>query len=207
LPRSGVIEKVWPRVGNGFTWALGCRNGKPPRLRLSIGANLGTKIYALVVAAAMIAADIFFVLLAVMVVSDQFAKRAHDWAVTAAVMLVGLSVPVFVVSAVAYVMLGVLRTGAWLDATTLRMRVGFRTTSVDLATADIHCGPQGETLIARDPRSGSTLTLTLRGPGSVRLPSTQLRALAEAISHGQARAISEDDPLVVSDRLRDLAKS
>jgi hypothetical protein len=179
----------------------------PPRLRLSIGANSGTKIFALVVAVAMIAADLFFVLLTVMVVSDQFAKRAHDWAVTAAVMFVGLSPAIYVVSAVAYVMLGVLRTGAWLDGTTLSMRVGFRTTSVDLATADVHCGLHGKTLIARDPGSGSTLTLTLRGPGSVRLPSAQLRALAEAISQGPVRTTSEDDPLVVAERLRDLAKS
>jgi hypothetical protein len=179
----------------------------PPCLRLSIGANSSTKTFALVVAAAMIAADIFFVLFGVMVVSDQFAERAHDWVVTAAVMFVVLSVAIYVVSAVAYVMLGVATTGARLDGTTLSMRVAFRTTSVDLATADIHCGLQGKTLIARDPRSGSTLTLTLWGPGSVRLPSAQLRALAEAISHGQARTTSEDDPLVVADRLRGLAKS
>ncbi|HEX8860372.1 MAG TPA: hypothetical protein VGC06_15030 [Actinomycetes bacterium] len=179
----------------------------PQRLRLSIGANSGTKTLALVVAAAMVATDIFFVLLGAMVVSDQVAKRAHDWAVTAAVMFVGLSVAIYVVSAVAYVMLGVLRTGAWLDGTTLSMRVGFRTTSVDLATADIHCGLQGKTLIARDPRSGSTLTLTLRRPGSVRLPSAQLHALAEAISQGQTRTTSEEDPLAMAERLRDLAKS
>jgi hypothetical protein len=179
----------------------------PPRLRLSIGANRGTKSFALVVAAAMIATDIFFVLLGVMVVSDQVAVRAHDWAVTAAVMLVVLSVAIYVVSAVAYLMLPVATTGAWLDGTTLSMRVAFRTTSVDLATADIHCGLQGKTLIARDPRSGSTLTLTLRGPGSVRLPSAQLRAVAEAISNGQARPTSTDDPLGVADRLRDLART
>jgi hypothetical protein len=128
-------------------------------------------------------------------------------AVTAAVMFVLLSVPIYVVSAVAYVMLGVLTTGAWLDGTTLSMRVAFRTTSVDLATADIHRGPQDKTLVARDPRSGSTLTLMLRGPGPVRLPSAQLRALAEAISQGQTRTTSEEDPLVVAERLRDLAKS
>jgi hypothetical protein len=179
----------------------------PPRLRLSIGANSGTKTFAFVVASLMIAADIFFVLLGVMVVNDQFAERARDWAVTAAVMFVLLAVPIYVVSAVAYVMLGVATTGAWLDGTTLSMRVAFRKTSVDLATADIHCGLQGKTLIARDARSGSTLTLTLRGPGSVTLPSAQLRALAEAISHGRARTTSEDDPLVAADRLRDLAKS
>jgi hypothetical protein len=179
----------------------------PPRLRLSIGANSGTKIVALVVAAAMIAADIFLVLLGVLVVSDQVAERAHDWAVTAAVLFVLLAVPLYVVSAVGYVMLGVATTGAWLERTTLRMRVGLRTTSVDLATADVHCGPQDETLIARDPRSGSTLTLRLRGPGSVSLPSAQLRAVAEAIGQGQAPATSKEDPLVVAARLRDLANS
>lgn len=125
----------------------------PPRLRLSIGANRGTKTFALVVAAAMIATDIFFVLLGVGVVSDQVAVRAHDWAVTAAVMLVVLAVAIYVVSAVAYLMLAVATTGAWLDGTTLSMRVACQPTSVDLATADIHCGLQGKTLIARDPRS------------------------------------------------------
>jgi hypothetical protein len=190
-----------------FTGHYAAAMASPPRLRLSIGANSGTKIFAFVVAAVMVATDLFFVLLGVLVVSDQFAEGAHDWAVTAAVMFVGLSVAIYVVSAVGYVMLGVARIGAWLEGTTLRMRVGFRTTSVDLATADIHCGLQGKTLIARDPRSGTTLTLTLRGPGSVRLPSAQLRALAEAISQGQAHATSEDDPLVVAERLRDLAKS
>jgi hypothetical protein len=179
----------------------------PPRLRLSIGANSGTKILAFVVAAVMVATDLFFVLLGVMVVSDQFAKRAAGWPVTAGALAVGFSIPIYVVSAVAYVMLGVLRTGAWLDGSTLSMRVGFRTTSVDLAQADVHCGLQGRTLVARDPGSGSTLTLTLRGRGSVRLPSAQLRALAEAISQGQARTSSEEDPLVVAERLRDLATS
>jgi hypothetical protein len=163
--------------------------------------------FAFVVAAAMIAADIFFVLLGVVVVRDQVVKQADDWMVTAAVMAVGLAIGIYVVSAVAYVMLGVLRTGAWLDGTTLRMRVGFRTTSVDLATADIHRGLHGKTLVARDPRSRSTLTLTLQGPGSVRLPSAQLRAVAGAISQGQARATSTDDPVVVADQLRDLASS
>ena len=179
----------------------------PPRLRLSIGAHRATRVFAFVVAAVMVAADLFFVLLGVLVVSDQIAERAHDWVVTAAVMFVGLSPAIYVVSAVAFVMLGLLTTGAWLDGTTLSMRVKFRTTSVDLATADIRCDPQGKTLIARDPGSASTLTLTLRGPGSVRLPAAQLRALAEAISAGQTRTTSEEDPLVVAERLRDLATS
>jgi hypothetical protein len=195
------------RIVNGFTWAIRWADGTPPRLRLSIGANSGTKIFALVVATAMIAADIFFVLLGVGLVSDQIVKQADDWMVTAAVITVGLSIPVYVVSAFAYVMLGVVTTGAWLDGTTLSMRVAFRKTSVNLATADIHRGPQGKTLVARDPRSGSTLTLTLQGPGPVRPPSAQLRAVAEAISQGQARTISTDDPLVVADQLRDLARS
>ncbi|HYT91334.1 MAG TPA: hypothetical protein VEL76_21660, partial [Gemmataceae bacterium] len=185
------------RIVNGFTGHYAAAMASPPRLRLSIGANGGTKVFAFVVAAVTVATDLFLVLLGVMVVSDQFAKRAHDWALTAAVMFVGLSVAIYVVSAVAYVMLGVLRTGAWLDGTTLSMRVGFRTTSVDLATADVHCGLQGKTLIARDPGSGSTLTLALQGRGSVRLPSAQLRALAEAIGQGQTRTSSEEDPLVV----------
>jgi hypothetical protein len=78
---------------------------RPSRLRLSIGANRGTKTFAVVVAAAMIATDIFFVLLGVAVVSDQFVKRAGSWVLTAAVMAVGLAVPIYVVSAVAYLML------------------------------------------------------------------------------------------------------
>jgi hypothetical protein len=207
LQRSGGIENVLARIVSGFTWHYAAAMASPPRLRLSIGANSGTRVFALVVAAVMIAADVFLVLLGVMVVSDQFAKRAHDWPVTAAVIAVGFSIAIYVASAVALAMLAVLTTGAWLDGSTLSMRVAFRKTSVDLATADVHCGLQGKTLIARDPRSGSTLTLTLRGPGSVRLPSAQLRALAEAISQGQARTTSEDDPLMVADRLRDLAKS
>ena len=178
-----------------------------PRLRLSIGASRATRMFAFVVATLMIATGLFLVLLGVIVVSDQVAERARDWAVTAAVMFVGLSVAIYVVSAAAYVMLGVLTTRAWLDGTTLGMRVKFRTTSVDLATAAIHCGPHSRTLIASDLGSGSTLTLTLRGPGSVRLPSAELRALAEAISHGRTRTTSGEEPLAVAERLRDLAAS
>jgi hypothetical protein len=96
---------------DGFTGRYAAAMASPPRLRLSIGANSGTKLLAFVVAAVMVATDLFFVLLSVMVVSDQIAKRAAGWPVTAAVLAVVLSIPVYVVSAVAYVMLGVLRTG------------------------------------------------------------------------------------------------
>jgi hypothetical protein len=180
---------------------------RPKRLRLSLGPTSIQKGCAFLVAAVMVSTGIFLVTLMVVVVRNEVLKRADDWIVTAAVMLVVIIPGLYVLAAVTLVVLPRVTSGVWLRGTTLNMRVGFETTSVDLATADIQRGPEGKTLLARDPISGSTVTVRLRGPGSVRLPSAQLRAIAEAICHGQARTVSTDDPLVVADELRALARS
>jgi hypothetical protein len=93
-----------------------------------------------------------------------------------------------------YLALSVLRTAAWLDGTRATVRRAFGTRTVDLATATItagaithHHGDNGTavervpTLIARDPASGRTITIPLRGPATAQLPPAELRGLAAAI--------------------------
>ncbi|MFI7597206.1 hypothetical protein [Actinoplanes sp. NPDC049681] len=113
-----------------------------------------------------------------------------------------------------YIALRTLRTAAWLDGTTVSVRGALRTKKIDLARAEVSGGsytlrrnvgtsyasvervPQ---LIARDPDSGRTVTIPLRGIGTAQLPSSELRGLADAMRPGTPVAADlrkmADDPL------------
>jgi hypothetical protein len=180
---------------------------RPARLRLSVGAATVQRVLAVLAASVTVSVGLFLVGIMVAVVRDEVLKQADEWIVTLAVTIVVLVPSLYVLGAVTILLLSTVTSGTWLSGTTLRQRVVLRTTSVDLATADIERGPLGKTLIARDPISGSTVTVPLR-EGSLRLPSAELRAIADAISPGgTARVTSTDDPVAVADELRVLARS
>ena len=124
-----------------------------------------------------------------------------------------------------FVLLGLLATvsslrgtAAWLDGTRLRVRHTFRTSTVDLSTADITGGivthsrtsDEGRTrvrriptLVARDPASGRKVTLSLQGTSMDLMPPVELRALADAITIG--RPESDVDASRVAQQLREIA--
>jgi hypothetical protein len=98
------------------------------------------------------------------------------------------------------------RHGAWLDGTTLITR-GVRKRRADLATADISAGVV--TSSADDDRVRRSRVLTARAGGTSarltldRLPPSELRLLAAAISEG--RPSTDADALRVADQLRQMA--
>lgn len=107
-----------------------------------------------------------------------------------------------------------LRAAAWLEGSVLRVRGAFRTRAVDLATADITVGMvthtdddnrhrRVPTLVARDPASGRRVKLSLSGAGMDRLPPTELRALAEAMTAG--RPVSQTDAWRTASQLQQMA--
>jgi len=114
------------------------------------------------------------------------------------VKLIGLiGVPIALLGIV--MVLRALRSAAWLDGTTLRVRGAFRTRSIDLATATVTAGMSTHRnsdggrvtvsrvpmLVARDPQSGRTISLPLQGMGLDQLPSQELRLLADAMTAGR----------------------
>ena len=125
----------------------------------------------------------------------------------------------------AFALLGVLAmvsslrgTAAWLDGSRLRVRSTFRTSTVDLSTADITAGivPHTDTsdegrprvrriptVLARDPASGRNVTLSLQGTSLDLIPPVELRALADAITIG--RPESDVDASRVAQQLRQMA--
>jgi hypothetical protein len=121
----------------------------------------------------------------------------------------------------AYLVLKLLRTAAWLDGSTLRLRGAVRTRSVDLATADVSAGvaesrvgdddaryvrvSRVPTLVARDRASGRRVVLQLRGLGLNTLPAYELRALADAMTVGRPEEGRDADAHVVAGQLRALA--
>jgi hypothetical protein len=94
-----------------------------------------------------------------------------------------------------YLLLRTLRARAWLDRTTVALRGAFTTRRVDLATAGVtgdavtHTHTHGHyryiytiaAIAARDPRTGTTVKIPLRGQGLKRLPAAELSAIAAAI--------------------------
>jgi hypothetical protein len=177
------------------------------RRRLAVGAPMITRFFAFLGASLTTSVGILLVSVVVWNAYAELRRGADDWWLTTLLLLVFVVPGLYILVAVTIPMLGRLTSGVWLRGTTLRSRVFFETTSVDLATADIQRGADGKTLIARDPVSGSTVTVPLRGEGSLRLPSGQLRAIADAVSQGTARVTSTDDPVAVADELRVLARS
>ncbi|KAB1949775.1 hypothetical protein F8271_00640 [Micromonospora sp. ALFpr18c] len=115
-----------------------------------------------------------------------------------------------------YLVLRVLRTAAWLDGSSLRVRGALRTRTVDLATARIEVashreavddplarGHRSPSLVATDRDSGRQVTVPLRGMGLPTLPPSELRALADAIAASRPDDRPDGD---VAGELRRLAE-
>ncbi|BEL08680.1 hypothetical protein Q0Z83_068710 [Actinoplanes sichuanensis] len=126
--------------------------------------------------------------------------------------LVFAAVGMLVVAFGVTVILRAVRFAAWLDGTRAYVRGAYRTRSVDLATAYVHQGAvtgrvgrqaiSTATLEARDPATGATLTIPLESAGSGRLPPNELRALADAMSHGRGTSADDQDVLRFAETLR-----
>jgi hypothetical protein len=94
--------------------------------------------------------------------------------------LIGLcGVPIALLSG--YLLLRALRRAAWLDGTRLHTRGALITRSADLARSTVLVDDRR--LAVRDPITGATLRLPLRG-----LPAFELRALAGAVPDPAAAA-------------------
>jgi len=131
--------------------------------------------------------------------------------------VVGVVCALLMVAVAVYLMLRVLRTGAWLEGSVLHVRGAVGTKRRDLSKARISGGTQWKStegkagervqvIIATDPDSGKALTLPLRGAGRPILPAEQLRMLANAITNQRARSGEDDPAFVVADRLRGFAR-
>ncbi|MGC5018332.1 hypothetical protein [Micromonospora sp. DT47] len=118
-----------------------------------------------------------------------------------------------------YLVLRTLRTAAWLEGTRATVRGALGTRTVDLARAEITAGAQTHrdpddgpghvhrvpTIVARDPDTGRTVTVPLRGAGLATLPPHELRALADAMTVGRPDGGREGDVHVLAGQLRAMA--
>jgi hypothetical protein len=212
-----------------------------PRVRLSIGASKPVKTLAVAAGLVMIGIGVFVALVAyglsygarTVVTSsipdgeyhiDEKGKLVpgpgDSGPVSTTEMVVGIVGAIcalfFVVAAI-YLMLRILRAGAWLEGSVLHVRGALRTKKQDLAKAEIGGGTRIQSgrdrapgqrvqvLTATDPASGRTLTLPLHGRGMSMLPSDQLRMLANAITNQRSRKGKDDQAFVVAERLRGFA--
>lgn len=112
-----------------------------------------------------------------------------------------------------YMILRVLRTAAWLDGSTLRLRYAFTTRQANLSSADVSIDlitrrttddghpviRQVPTLIARDADAKLPVRLPLL------LPVAELRALSDAITLGRAAEGQDREARHVADQLRAVA--
>jgi len=199
-----------------------------PRVKLSIGASKTVKLVTVVVGAIMLAIGAYVALIGYgFMLGGQEAITSTipdditltDQPATDAEMAAGIAGAVcallFIVLAL-YLVLRVLRTGAWLEGSVLHVRRLMRTRKRDLSKAGISGGTKlkssnergGERIqvvIVTDPDSGKPLTLPLTGAGKVMLPADQLRMLANAITNQRARRGPDDQAFVVAERLRKFA--
>jgi hypothetical protein len=200
-----------------------------PRVKLSIGSSAPVKLLTVVVGAIMVVIGAAVALIAygftqegreaiTSTVPDDITRNTlPSTSAETAAGITGATCALLVIGVAAYLMLRVLRTGAWLEGSVLHVRGAMRTKKRDLSTAGISGGTQWKStegkggervqvLIATDPDSGKALTLRLGGPGKSMLPAEQLRMLANAITNQRARSGDDDPAFVVADRLRGFAR-
>jgi hypothetical protein len=200
-----------------------------PRVKLSIGASAPVKLLTVVAGAVMV-----LIGAAVALIGYGFTQEGRE-AITSTVPddvtrntlpttsaetaagVAGAACALLVIGVAVFLMLRVLRTGAWLEGSVLHVRGAMRTRKRDLAKAGISGGTQWKStegksgdrvqvIIATDPETGKALTLPLRGAGRTMLPAEQLRMLANAITNQRARGGDDDPAFVVADRLRGFAR-
>jgi hypothetical protein len=199
-----------------------------PRVKLSIGSSAPLKLLTV------IAGGIMVLIAAVVgLISYGFTQAGRE-AITSTVPdditrntlpstsaetaagLAGAGCALLVIGVAVYLMLRVLRTGAWLEGSVLHVRGATRTKRRDLSKAGISGGTQwrstegkgGErvqVIIATDPETGRVLTLPLKGRGQSMLPAEELRMLANAITNQRSRSGNDDPAFVVAERLRGFA--
>ncbi len=206
----------------------------PPRVKLSTGPSGAVKAVTIVVATIMLCISVFIGLIAYGLAFggqtgitsslddgqwhlDENGKLAPGpGSQESSGTLLGLAgggvlCAVVVALVAAYLLLRVLRAGAWLEGSMLHVRAALRTQKQDLSTADIEGGSRPvnakrvEVLTATDPKSGRRVTLPLRGGGLTLLPSEQLRMLANAITNHRVQSGPEDRAFAVAERLREFA--
>lgn len=200
-----------------------------PRVKLSIGSSAPVKLLTVVVGAIMLVIGA-----AVALIGYGFTQEGRE-AITSTVPdditsndlpstsaetaagITGAACALLVIGVAVYLMLRVLRTGAWLEGSVLHVRGAMRTKKRDLSKAGISGGTQWKStegkggervqvIIATDPDSGKALALPLKGPGRSMLPAEQLRMLANAITNQRARSGDDDPAFVVAERLRGFAR-
>jgi hypothetical protein len=200
-----------------------------PRVKLSIGSSAAVKLLTVIAGAIMV-----LIGAVVALIGYEFTQEGRE-AITSTVPdditrntlpstsaetaagFAGAACALLVIGVAVYLMLRVLRTGAWLEGSVLHVRGAMRTKRRDLAKARISGGTQwrstegkgGErvqVIIAADPVSGKTLTLPLKGAGRSMLPAEELRMLANAITNQRSRSGDDDSAFVVAERLRGFAR-
>lgn len=200
-----------------------------PRVKLSIGSSAPVKLLTVIVGAIMVLIGAAVALIGYgftqegreaisSTVPDDISSNAlPSTSAETAAGIAGAACALLVIGVAVYLMLRVVRTGAWLEGTVLHVRGAMRTKQRDLAKAGISGGTQWKStegkggdrvqvIIATDPDSGKALTLPLRGPGRSMLPAEQLRMLANAITNQRARSGDDDPAFLVAERLRGFAR-
>jgi len=200
-----------------------------PRVKLSIGSSAPVKLLTVVAGAIMLLIGAVIALIGygftqegreaiTSTVPDDITRNAlpRTNSETAAG-IAGAACALLVIGVTVYMLLRVLRTGAWLEGSVLHVRGAVRTKRRDLSKARISGGTQRKSIegkgaervqviIATDPETGKVLTLPLQGRGQTMLPAEQLRMLANAITNQRARSGADDPAFVVAERLRGFAK-
>ncbi|HZM75264.1 MAG TPA: hypothetical protein VFC19_06035 [Candidatus Limnocylindrales bacterium] len=200
-----------------------------PRVKLSIGSSAPVKLLTVIVGVIMV-----LIGTAVALIAYGFTQEGRE-AITSTVPdditrntlpsttaetgagIAGAACALLVIGVAAYLMLRVLRTGAWLEGSVLHVRGAMGTKRRDLSKAGISGGTQRKStegkagervqvIIVADPATGKTLTLPLRGPGRSMLPAEQLRMLANAITNQRSRRGDDDPAFIVAERLRGFAR-
>ena len=200
-----------------------------PRVKLSIGSSAPVKLLTVIVGVIMVLIGTAVALIAygftqegreaiTSTVPDDITRNTlpSTTAETAAG-IAGGACALLVIGVAVYLMLRVLRTGAWLEGSVLHVRRAMGTKKRDLSRAGISGGTQWKStqgkggervqvIIATDPDSGKAMTLPLRGAGRSILPAEQLRMLANAITNQRARSGEDDPAFAVAERLRSFAR-
>lgn len=212
---------------------------RTPRVKLSVGASGAVKGLTVIVAVIMLAVSGFVGLVAygltygaqTIITSSlddgpwhlddegklvQGPGQTEATGFTLALGIGGAACSLIVALVGLYLMLRVVRTGAWLEGSVLCVRGALRTKRRDLATTVVSGGSRlrsgddrsvqkVEVIMAADPGSSRKIVLPLRGAGLAMLPAEELRMLANAITNHRTRSGPDDGAFLLAEHLRRLA--